>query len=111
MQSPAAASCWPDGATRRWRCADRKRSVHDFGTRTLIPGFNDTHAHSDSLGLKTIRPSLEGARSIADVLERIRKLVAEKKPGEWVVTMPIGDPPYYWEADKVPCRAPPAEPA
>src|SRR6476659_9297786 len=63
--------------------------VHDFGARTLIPGFNDTHAHSDSLGLKTIRPSLEGARSIADVLDRIRKLAAQKKPGEWVVTMPI----------------------
>jgi predicted amidohydrolase YtcJ len=74
--------------------------LHDFGTNTLIPGFNDTHAHSDSLGLKTIRPSLEGAKSIADILGRIRKLVAGRKPGEWVVTMPIGEPPYYWEADK-----------
>lgn len=74
--------------------------LHDFGARTLIPGFNDTHAHSDSLGLKTIRPSLEGARSIADVLERIGKLAAQKKPGEWIVTMPIGEPPFYWEADK-----------
>jgi hypothetical protein len=75
--------------------------VHDFGSSTLIPGFNDTHAHSDSLGLKTIRPSLHGAKSIADVLDRIRKLAAERKPGEWIVTMPIGEPPYYWEADKV----------
>ena len=74
--------------------------VHDFGSNTLIPGFNDTHAHSDSLGLKTIRPSLEGAKSIADILGRIRKLVAGRKPGEWIVTMPIGEPPYYWEADK-----------
>ena len=77
-----------------------RTQVHDFGSNTLIPGFNDTHAHSDSLGLKTIRPSLQGAKSIANVLDRIRKLVAGKKPGEWVVTMPIGDPPYYWEADK-----------
>jgi predicted amidohydrolase YtcJ len=77
-----------------------KTQVHDFGSNTLIPGFNDTHAHSDSLGLKTIRPSLEGAKSIADILGRIRQLVAERKPGEWVVTMPIGEPPYYWEADK-----------
>ena len=74
--------------------------LHDFGANTLIPGFNDTHAHSDSLGLKTIRPSLEGAKSIADILGRIRKLVAGRKPGEWIVTMPIGEPPYYWEADK-----------
>ena len=74
--------------------------LHDFGANTLIPGFNDTHAHSDSLGLKTLRPSLEGAKSIADILGRIRKLVAGRKPGEWIVTMPIGEPPYYWEADK-----------
>ena len=74
--------------------------VHDFGASTLIPGFNDTHAHSDSLGLKTLRPSLQGAKSIADILDRIRKLVAERKPGEWIVTMPIGEPPYYWDADK-----------
>jgi len=77
-----------------------RTEVHDFGASTLIPGFNDTHAHSDSLGLKTIRPSLQGAKSIADILDRIRKLVAASKPGEWIVTMPIGDPPYYWEADK-----------
>lgn len=74
-------------------------AVHDFGSSTLIPGFNDTHAHSDSLGLKTIRPSLQSAKSIADILDRICKLVADRKPGEWVVTMPVGEPPYYWEAD------------
>jgi predicted amidohydrolase YtcJ len=77
-----------------------RTKIHDFGASTLIPGFNDTHAHSDSLGLKTIRPSLQGAKSIADILDRIRKLVAASKPGEWIVTMPIGEPPYYWEADK-----------
>jgi predicted amidohydrolase YtcJ len=74
--------------------------VHDFGSDTLIPGFNDTHAHSDSLGLKTLRPSLQGAKSIADILDRIRKLVATSKPGEWIVTMPVGEPPYYWQPDK-----------
>ena len=53
-----------------------RTQVHDFGASTLIPGFNDTHAHSDSLGLKTIRPSLQGTKSIADIIGRIRKLVA-----------------------------------
>ncbi len=73
--------------------------VHDFKTSTLIPGFNDSHAHSDSLGLKTIRPTLEEARSIADVQQRIREIASGKKPGEWIVTMPIGEPPFYWNAD------------
>ncbi len=74
--------------------------VSDFGAQTIIPGFNDTHAHSDSLGLKTIRPSLDGVTSIADLLERIGSLAAQTPRGQWIVTMPIGEPPYYWEADK-----------
>jgi predicted amidohydrolase YtcJ len=45
---------------------DEATQVHDFGSRTIIPGFNDSHAHSDSLGLKTIRPTLEHAPSIAE---------------------------------------------
>src|ERR1700760_396230 len=76
-----------------------RTKVHDFSASTLIPGFNDTHAHSDSLGLKTIRPSLQGAKSIADILDLIRKLVDKSRPGEWIVTMPIGEPPFYWNAE------------
>ena len=77
----------------------RATRVSDFGARTIIPGFNDTHAHSDGVGLKTLRPSLEGARSIADVLKRIAALVRQTPRGQWIVTMPIGDPPFYWDAD------------
>jgi predicted amidohydrolase YtcJ len=83
----------------QWR--DQATQVHDFGSRTIIPGFNDSHAHSDSLGLKTIRPTLEHATSIAEVLARVRELVERTPAGQWVVTMPIGKPPYYWHADKV----------
>ena len=61
----------------------------------MIPGIVDIHAHMDREGLKTIYPSLEGLRSIGEIKERIRGLAADKAPGEWVVTMPIGDPPNY----------------
>jgi predicted amidohydrolase YtcJ len=74
--------------------------LHDFGSRTIMPGFNDTHAHCDSLGLKTLRPTLEHATSIAEVLTVVRELVEQTPAGQWVVTMPIGKPPYYWQADK-----------
>src|SRR5690606_11262101 len=40
-------------------------------------------------------PSLAGARSIGDILDRIAALVARAAPGEWIVTMPIGDPPEF----------------
>jgi hypothetical protein len=74
--------------------------VCDFGAKTIIPGFNDTHAHSDSLGLKTLRPTLQDTRSIADVLKRIRELAAQTPAGQWIVTMPIGEPPFYWDPEK-----------
>ena len=67
----------------------------DLGGRTLIPGIIDIHAHLDREGLKGIYPSLEGSRSIADILAIIGRLVERAKRGEWIVTMPIGDPPNY----------------
>lgn len=72
--------------------------VRDFTGATLVPGFNDAHAHMDTLGTRLLRPSLQGASSIADVLETIRTLARSTPPGEWIVTMPVGMPPYYFDA-------------
>ena len=66
------------------------------GGRAVIPGMIDGHAHMDREGLKDVFPSLEGCRSVRDVLDRVSALAAKAAPGDWVVTMPIGDPPYYW---------------
>lgn len=75
--------------------------VYDFGTATVMPGFNDAHAHLTAVGLKTLRPSLQGARSISDVLNRVREIAAETPKGEWIVTMPVGEPPYYFEGPSI----------
>jgi predicted amidohydrolase YtcJ len=40
-------------------------------------------------------------RSIKDIQDRIAELARGKKPGEWIVTMPIGDPPYYFDVPGV----------
>jgi hypothetical protein len=71
--------------------------IIDADGRTVIPGMTDAHAHMDREGLKPIFPTLAGCESIDDVLQRIAALVAEAEPGEWVVTMPIGEPPYYFD--------------
>ena len=63
----------------------------------LILGIIDIHAHMDREGLKEIFPTLAGCRSIGDILKVVREQVSAKNPGEWVVTMPIGDPPNYTE--------------
>ena len=75
---------------------DRTRLVDLLG-RTVVPGLVDAHAHMDREGLKSLYPSLAGARSIDDVLQRIEPLVKAAEPGEWIVTMPLGDPPYYFD--------------
>ena len=81
---------------RRWR--DRRTRVVDLRGATVVPGLVDAHAHLDREGLKTIYPSLARCRSIADIQALIRRLVADRKPGEWIVTMPIGTPPFYQDA-------------
>jgi predicted amidohydrolase YtcJ len=40
-------------------------------------------------------------RSIRDIQDRIAELARDKKPGDWVVTMPIGDPPYYFDVPEI----------
>ena len=50
----------------------------------------------DREALRRIFPSLGPVRSIKDIQDRIAEIARGKKPGEWIVTMPIGDPPYYF---------------
>jgi predicted amidohydrolase YtcJ len=74
---------------------DAHTRVIDLDGRTVIPGLIDAHAHMDREGLKEALPSLAGVRSIDDVLQRIETLVRERQPGEWIVTMPLGEPPEF----------------
>lgn len=68
----------------------------DFGHAAIIPGFNDTHAHLDTEGLKYARPSLADVHSIDALLERLRSLASKRPKGQWIVTMPVGKPPFYF---------------
>lgn len=65
------------------------------GGRLVTPGLIDGHAHMDREGLKETLPSLSGCRSIDDILQRIADLARETPKGDWIVTMPIGEPPFY----------------
>ncbi|MGQ0653551.1 MAG: amidohydrolase [Betaproteobacteria bacterium] len=74
-----------------------KTKVIDLKGRAVMPGLHDGHAHVDREGLKTIYPSLGRVRSIADIQARIGELARKARPGEWIVTMPIGDAPAYFD--------------
>ncbi|WJR79947.1 amidohydrolase family protein [Bradyrhizobium sp. NP1] len=76
------------------RLCPRARVVNSGGV--IVPGFNDAHAHMDTEGLRDHFPSLAGARSIGDVLSRIAALATRTPAGQWIITMPIGEPPFYY---------------
>ena len=75
--------------------------VIDLKGRSVAPGLIDGHAHLDREALRNVFPSLGRVRSIKDIQDRIAELARSKKPGEWIVTMPIGDPPYYFDVPDI----------
>ena len=70
--------------------------IVDLKGKAVIPGITDGHAHMDREALRNVFPALGPVRSIRDIQDRIAELARAKQPGEWIVTMPIGDPPYYF---------------
>jgi predicted amidohydrolase YtcJ len=81
---------------RPWR--DRRTRLVDLRGGTVVPGLVDAHAHLDREGLKFLYPSLARCRSIAHIQGVIRGLAERRPKGEWVVTMPVGTPPFYLDA-------------
>ena len=71
--------------------------VIDLRGETVTPGFIDGHAHMDREGLRYLYPSLDGAKTKAEILARIEQEIKKVSPGEWVVTMPVGQPPFYFD--------------
>jgi hypothetical protein len=61
-----------------------KTRVLDLGGRTVVPGFDDAHAHLLGIGFARLDVDLTGTRTYAEVVERVAAAVKERKPGEWV---------------------------
>src|SRR5262249_38511219 len=95
----------------------RSTRMLDLDGRTVLPGFVDAHAHMDREGLRHVYPNLQACRSIADVQAVVRRAAAERAPGEWIVLLPLGDPPSPSAADltvgggRSPARSAPRQPA
>lgn len=71
----------------------------DLGGRSLLPGFIDTHGHIALFGLDELKVSLSGALTKSEILLRLKTALSNAQPGQWIVCMPIGDPPYFLNAN------------
>jgi predicted amidohydrolase YtcJ len=57
--------------------------VIDLRGAAVLPGFNDAHAHVVYYGLTRFGADLGGARSVAEIVNRLRVHGRALKPGEW----------------------------
>lgn len=63
-----------------------RTKIVDLNGRALLPGFIESHIHFTELSLYEggLHTSIVQAKSISDIREILKKLVAEKKPGQWI---------------------------
>ena len=61
-----------------------KTRVLDLAGRTVVPGFDDSHAHMLGIGFARLDVDLVGTRSYAEVVGRVAKAVKTRRSGEWV---------------------------
>ncbi len=92
------------GSSREMRAwiGPQMRAI-DLHRRFAMPGFNDAHIHLASGGLAKLEVNFEGAKSLAEFQERIRRRLAESKPGEWILGR--GWDHTLWPEKRFPTRA------
>ncbi|HVO10654.1 MAG TPA: amidohydrolase [Vicinamibacteria bacterium] len=58
--------------------------VVELRGRTVIPGFEDSHAHLLGVGYQRLDLDLLGTRSFEEVVGRVAAAVKTRRPGEWI---------------------------
>jgi hypothetical protein len=58
--------------------------VLDLAGRTVVPGFDDSHAHFRGIGFARLDVDLVGTRSFAEVVDRVAAAAKGRPPGEWI---------------------------
>jgi predicted amidohydrolase YtcJ len=61
--------------------------VVDLKGSAVLPGFNDAHAHVVYYGLTRFGADLGGARSVVEIVDRLRRHGRRLKKGEWQLGM------------------------
>ena len=67
----------------------------DLAGRSVVPGFFDAHPHADREGLKARGGvPIAGLHSVAGIVEVVKRAARTTPAGEWIVLMPMGEPPH-----------------
>ena len=80
---------------------DANTQIVDLGGKTLMPGFIDTHGHIALFGLDELKTSLTGAHTREEILARIKGAADNASEKSWVMTTPIGTPPYFLDFEEI----------
>lgn len=72
-----------DTATALTRAPASARRI-DLAGRALYPGFTDSHAHLEGIGLRELEFDLAGTASLADLKKRLTVRAAATKSGDWL---------------------------
>ena len=62
---------------------DRRTGLVDLAGATVLPGFNDAHAHVVYYGLTRFGADLGGARSVAEIVQRLKAHGRTLRGAEW----------------------------
>ncbi len=80
-----------------------KTRVVDLAGATVVPGMTDSHYHFMGVGDRELSFNLEGTKSLADLLAKVKERVAATKPGDWIVGR--GWIETFWQPPAFPTRA------
>jgi len=58
----------------------KRTEVIDLKGAALFPGFTDAHAHLRGIGERELSLNLEGSKSAADAVRRVKAYLAQRKP-------------------------------
>jgi predicted amidohydrolase YtcJ len=101
------------GGTEVMALRGPRTRVVDLEGGAVLPGFNDAHAHVVYYGLTRFGADLGGARSVAEILSRLRTHGRALKAGEWqqgmgyrVDELAEKRPPHRLELDRATRRRP-----
>ena len=75
------------GGSELMRLKGTRTRVVDLHGGAVLPGFNDAHAHVVYYGLTRFGADLGGARSVDEIVKRLREHGRSLKKGEWQLGM------------------------